>query len=58
MKKVFSIKKFIESMNELGEEIDIETVDDWAKQCDGLTEEEMRQKGFKTHNDWMVLVDA
>ena len=59
MKRVFSVKKFRETCEEMGEDektID-ESVDCWAGSCEGLTEEEMKKEGFQTHSEWMVVVE-
>lgn len=54
MKKVFSVKKFIEDTKlEFGDKILIDALKLWALDCEGLTPEEMGQKGFGTAKEWL-----
>jgi hypothetical protein len=48
-KKVFSKEKFCEVMHDRATH--------WVEVCDGLTEEEMKELGYATSNDWMVEVE-
>lgn len=60
MKKVFSVKKFEESMIQKGmSKKDIESYKEaWAKKCDGLTSKEMIVKhGCLTLDKWMIEVE-
>jgi len=59
MKKVFSLEKYIEYRLACGDvwlwiELSINV---WAKDCEGLTKEEMWEKGLVTMDEWMVEVD-
>ena len=54
--KVFSVEKWKERMRSIGdtdEEIK-EHYRMWAKECDGLTEEEMKVKGLGVIDTWMI----
>ena len=59
MKKVFSVEKFIKDQKQSGREASkIElSLSLWAKECDGLTEDEMEQLGCVTDDDWMIEVE-
>lgn len=57
MVKVFSLKEFKKSCRK--RKCDKETtkldIEYWAKKCDGLTAEEMKEKfNFGTVDEWMV----
>ena len=60
MKKVFSKRKFLE---EPGNAEFYEIIKrqmggfNWVDKCDGLTEEEMHEHLYFTHNDWMIEVE-
>lgn len=61
-KKVFSADKWYEDMvglewvSSVATKEEVFEVYDWVPKCDGLTEEEMREIGYSTHDDWMVEV--
>ena len=52
--KVFSLKKFIDHCRKLGDsELEIEQhVSDWARYCDGKTQEECPHRTL--HEDWLI----
>lgn len=58
MKKVFSLKKFIEwaVKSDYLDEIINSLKIGWPIECDGLTQEEMAKKGVSTSDDWMVEI--
>ena len=58
-KKVFSVEKFKESMKSIG--LSDDRIDyyckRWAKECEGLTEEEMLELGYVTDDSCMIEVE-
>ncbi|MFA5660658.1 MAG: hypothetical protein WC968_04630 [Bacilli bacterium] len=55
MKKVFSVKKFIEVMEpQVGGKIVLDALKLWALECEGLTPEEMKEKGYRCDKAWLV----
>lgn len=53
--KVFSVEKYIKIQEHMGHSYDRirEGVECWANSCDGLTEDEMKAKGYVTLDSWM-----
>jgi hypothetical protein len=59
MKKVFSLKAFIDSMSSNGEDFKIalsSLKSGWPQKCEGLTEREIIESGYHPFQDWMVEV--
>ena len=52
MKKIFSKRKCMECAGIKDEK----NVCSWINECDGLTEEEMKEFGYKTEERWMIEV--
>ena len=58
MKQVFSLKKFIEDTKlEYGDKILTDALNWWALECEGLTPEEMKEKGLVTAKEWLIEVE-
>lgn len=51
--KVFSLEKFNEECAKQGKPHDNKTFS-WPKECDGLTESEIRENGWVTNDAWMI----
>ena len=60
-KKVFNIKKWIETTwgmnNENEQQAIFYSLKSWALECEGLTKEEMKEKGLLCHDDWLKEVE-
>lgn len=58
MKRIFSVKKYIEDQERSGKttEYIYRMLDLWANKCEGLTSDEMFKLGCGTCDDWMIYV--
>ncbi len=54
--KVFSVHQFLKDMEKArwGKDAELSLANGWPQRCDGLTQEEMMDKGFCVDDDWEV----
>lgn len=59
MKKVFSLKRFLQSTFDLLVPMDdiIASLRLWAMDCEGLTVAEMEAQGFRCSDAWLEVVE-